>query len=214
MATHTHILVWEIPWTEESEDPMGSQKRWTWLRYQTTDTSWWFVNVDNYAIFNGVWYLMKTHTCPWEAFKVYVFFSLWKLTGYMKLGKFSSITQLCLTLCDPMDCSTPGFPLQHQLQNLLKLMSIELVMLSYHLILWCPLLLLLSIFPSIRVFSNESVLCIRWPKYWSFSCGISPSNEYSGLISFRIAWFDFLAVKGTLGGGGGEWFGRMALKHV
>ena len=128
METHTHILVWEIPWTEESEVPMGSQKSCTWLRYQTTDTSWWFVNVDNYAIFNGVWYFMKTHTCPWEAFKVYVFLSLWKLTDYMKLGKFSSVTQLCPTLCDPMDCSTPGFPFQHQLQNLLKLMSIELVM--------------------------------------------------------------------------------------
>ena len=81
-------------------------------------------------------------------------------------------------------------------QSLLKLMSIELVMPSNHLILCCPLLLLPSIF--IRVFSNESVLCIRWPKYWSFSFNISPSNEYSGLISFRIDWFDLLAVQGTL----------------
>ena len=81
-------------------------------------------------------------------------------------------------------------------QSLLKLMSIELVMLSSHLILCRPLLLLCSIFPSIRVFSNEWVLCIRWPKYWSFS--ISPSNEYSGLISFRIDWFDLLAFQGTL----------------
>ena len=79
-------------------------------------------------------------------------------------------------------------------QSLLKLMSIESVMPSNHLILCRPLLLLPSIFPSIRVFSNESVLCIRWPKYWSFSFGISPSNEYSGLISFRMDWFDFLAV--------------------
>ena len=82
-------------------------------------------------------------------------------------------------------------------QILLKLMSIELVMPSNHLILCHPLLLLLSIFPSIRVFSNKSVLRIRWPKYWSFSFSISPSNEYSGLISFRIDWFD-LAVQGTL----------------
>ena len=80
-------------------------------------------------------------------------------------------------------------------QSLLKLMSIELVMPSDPLILHHPFLLLPSIFPSIRVFSNESVLCIRWPKYWSFS--ISPFNEYSGLISFRIDWFDLLAVQGT-----------------
>ena len=83
-------------------------------------------------------------------------------------------------------------------QSLLKLMSIELVMPSNHLILCCPLLLLPSIFPSIGVFSNESVLCIRWPKYWSVSFSISPSNEYSGLISFRIDWLDLLAVQGTL----------------
>ena len=81
-------------------------------------------------------------------------------------------------------------------QSLLKLMSIKLVILSSHLILCHPLLLLPSIFPSIRVFSNESALHIRWPKYWSFS--ISPSNEYSGLISFRMDWFDLLAVRGTL----------------
>ena len=77
-------------------------------------------------------------------------------------------------------------------------MSIELVMLSNHLILCCPLLLLPSIFPSIKIFSNKSVLCIRWPKYWSFSFSISPSSEYSGLISLRIDWFDLLAVQGSL----------------
>ena len=81
-------------------------------------------------------------------------------------------------------------------QRLLKLMSIESVIHSNHLILCCPLLLLLSIFPSIRVFFNESVLPIRWPKYWSFSFSISPSNEFSGLISFRIDWLDLLAVQG------------------
>ena len=83
-------------------------------------------------------------------------------------------------------------------QSLLKLMSIKLVMPSNHLILCRPLLLLPSIFPSIRVFSNESALCIRWPKYWSFSFSVSPSNEHSGLISVRTDWFDFLAVQGTL----------------
>ena len=82
--------------------------------------------------------------------------------------------------------------------SLLKLISIESVMTPNHLILCCPLLLLPSIFPSIRVFSKVSALCIRWPKYWSFSFSSSPSNEYSGLISFRIDWFDFLAVQGTL----------------
>ena len=82
-------------------------------------------------------------------------------------------------------------------QSLLKLMSITSVMPSNHLILCHTLLLQPSIFPSIRVFTNESVLCIRWPKYWSFSFSISPSNEYSGLISFRIDWFDLLAVQGT-----------------
>ena len=83
-------------------------------------------------------------------------------------------------------------------QSLLKLMSIELMMLSNRLILYCPLLLLPSIFPSIRVFSNKSVVHIRWPKYWSFSFNINPSNEYSGLISFRIDWLDLFAFQGTL----------------
>ena len=85
-------------------------------------------------------------------------------------------------------------------RSLLKLMSIELMMLPNHLILCHPLLLLPSVFPSIRVFSDESALCIRWPKYWSFSFSISPSNEYSGLISFRIDWFDLLAGQRTLKG--------------
>ena len=94
-----------------------------------------------------------------------------------------------------MDYSPPGFPVHHW--NVFKLMSIELVMPSNHLIPCLPLLLLPSIFPSVRVFSNESVLCIRWPKHWSFSFSISPSSEYSGLISFRIDWLDLLAVQGT-----------------
>ena len=112
--------------------------------------------------------------------------------------QFFSAAQSCLTVCEPMDCSMPGFPVHHQLPSLLKLMSIELVMPSNHLILYLLLLLLPSIFPSIKVFSNESVLCIRWPKYGSFSFNISSSNEYLRLISFRIDWFDLLAVQGTL----------------
>ena len=98
----------------------------------------------------------------------------------------------------PLGCRMPGFPVHHHLPELLKLMSIELVVPSNHLILCLPLFLLLSIFPSIRVFFNESALHIRWPKYWSFSFSISPSSEYSGLISFRIDWFDFLGVQATL----------------
>ena len=108
----------------------------------------------------------------------------------------SSVAQSCLTLCNPKDCNTPGFPVYHRSRNLPKLMSIISVMPSNHLILCRPLLLLPSVFSSIRVFSSESVLCIRWPKYWSFS--ISPSNEYSELISFRMDWFDLHAVQGTL----------------
>ena len=87
-----------------------------------------------------------------------------------------------------MDCSTPGFHVHHQLPKLTQI----------HLILCRPLLLLLSIFPSIRVFSNESALCIRWPKDWTFSFNISPSNEHPGLISFRMDWLDLLAVQGTV----------------
>ncbi|XP_055264360.1 uncharacterized protein LOC129544631 [Moschus berezovskii] len=124
----------------------------------------------------------------------------WRVNYIIRLSiQFSSVAQSCLTLCEPMNCSTPGFPVHHQLLELTpKLTSIESVMPSSHLILCRPLLLPLSVFPSIRVFSNRSVLCIRWPKYWSFSFSNSPSNEYSGLISFRMDWLDLLAVQGTL----------------
>ena len=97
-----------------------------------------------------------------------------------------------------MNCRVPGFPVHHSSLSLLKLMSIESVMPSNHLILCFPLLLLHSIFPSISVFSNESVLHIRWSEFWSFSFSISPSNGYSGLTSFRIDWFILLAVQGSL----------------
>ena len=97
-----------------------------------------------------------------------------------------------------MNRSMPGLPVHHQLLEFTKLMSIELVRSSIHLILCRPLLLSSSIFPSIRVFSNESALRIRWPKYWSFSFNISHSNEHPGMISFRMDWLDLLAVQGTL----------------
>ena len=117
----------------------------------------------------------------------------------------SSVAQLCPAFCDPTDCSTTPWTAACQAslsisnsRSLPKLMSIKSVMPSNHLILCCPLLLLASILPSIRVFSNESALCIRWPKYWSFSFNISPSNEHPGLISFRMERLDLLAVQGTL----------------
>ena len=97
-----------------------------------------------------------------------------------------------------MNSSMPGLPVHHQLPESTQPTSIESVMPSNHLILCCSLLLLPSIFPSIKVFSNKSALCIRWPKYWSLSFNISPSNEHPGLISFRMVWLDLLAVQGTL----------------
>ena len=113
--------------------------------------------------------------------------------------QFSSVTQSCPTLCDPMDYSTPIFPVYHRLLELAQshVHRVSDAIQPSHPLL-CPLLLLPSIFPSIRVFSNESVLCIRWPKYWNFSFSISPSKDYSGLISFRMDWLDLLVVQGTL----------------
>ena len=112
--------------------------------------------------------------------------------------QFSSVTQSCLIFCNPMDSSMPGLPVITNSRSSLRLMSIDLVMPSNHLILCHPLLLPPSIFPNIRIFSNESVLRIRWPKYWSFSFSISPSSEHPGLISFRTDWLDLLVVQGTL----------------
>ena len=118
--------------------------------------------------------------------------------------QFSSVAQSCPTLCDPMDCRGPhGHAHQASLSianswSSLKLTSIEPVMPSSHPILCHPLLLMPSIFPRIRVFSNGSAIHIRWPKYWNFSFNISPSHEHPGLISFRMDWLDLLAVQGTL----------------
>ena len=119
-------------------------------------------------------------------------------SSHISSVQFSSVAQSCLTLCNPMNRSTPGLPVHHQILEFTELMSIESVMPSSHLILCCPLLLLPPIPPSIRVFFNESNLRVRCPKYWSFSFSISPSNEHPGLISFRMDWLDLLAVQGTL----------------
>ena len=122
----------------------------------------------------------------------------WPLVG---ISQFSSVTQSCPTLCSPMDYSTTGFPVHHQLHHqLLEFVHTHVYRVGdaiqpshpcY------PLLLLPSVFSSIKVFSNESAFCIRWPKYWSFSFSVSPSNAYSGLLSFRMDWFDLLAVLET-----------------
>ena len=119
--------------------------------------------------------------------------------GCFYLLQFSSVTQSCPTFCYPMNHSTHQASLSiTNSQSSLKLMSIESVMPSSHLILCHPLLLLPPIPPSIRVFSDESILHMRWPKYWSFSFSISPANEHAGMISFRMDWLDALAVQGTL----------------
>ena len=116
----------------------------------------------------------------------------------MSLFCCCSVAKSCLILCDPMDCSTQASLSFTISRSLLKPMSVESVMPSNHLILCRPLLLLTSIFPSIRVFSNEPVLYIRWPKYLSFSFNINPANEHPGIISFRMDWLDLLTVQGTL----------------
>ena len=128
---------------------------------------------------------------------IVIFSSDRQSTFYMLSFQFSSVTQSCLTLCNPMNCSTPGLPVHHQLpectQTYVHWVGDAIQPSHPH-----PLLLLPTIFPSIRVFSNESVLCISWTKYWSFSLSISPSNEHPGLISFRMDWLDILPVQGTL----------------
>ena len=150
---------------------------------------------------NGV----KTKNKPWNQKINLVFLggscpkpqsSAWS-NGY-RVGYTTSVAQSFPTLCDPMDCSMLGFPVHHQLLELAQTHAHQVgdaIQPSYPQL---TLLLLSSIFPSIRVFSNESVLRIRWPKYWSFSFSTSPANKYSGLISFRIDWFDLFAVQGTL----------------
>ena len=134
------------------------------------------------SLLYNVWHSWSLEQCPAQSQSV----------------QFSSVTQPCLTLCNPMDCSTPGLPVHHQLpeftQTHIYWVS-DVIQPSHPLLSPSPPP---SIFPSIRIFSNESVLHIRWPKYWSFSFSISISNEYSGLISFRIGWLDLLVVQGTL----------------
>ena len=126
--------------------------------------------------------------------------NVWLLNFFHNTTQFSSVTQSCPTLCDPTDCSTPGFRVHHQLPELAQTHVHQVgdaIRPSHPLSSPSPPV---SVFPSIEVFSSESVLHIRWPEYWSFSFSISPSNKYSGLISFRIDWFDLPAFQGTLKG--------------
>ena len=142
-------------------------------------------------------FFIVQHSHPYMATRKTIALTRWTFVGKVRY-QFSWVTQLCLTLCDLMDCSMPGFPVHHQLPELAQTHVHwvgDAVQPSHPL---SSTLFLPSIFPSIRVFSNESVLRIRWPKSWSFSFSISPSNDYSGWISFRIDSFDLLAVQGTL----------------
>ena len=138
-------------------------------------------------------------------FYVSITSQVWRSYYYSHFQVFIKVQPVVVQLLSPVQVFATPWITAHQVflsytisWSLLKFISIESVMTSNHLILCCPLLLLPSFFSSIRVFSNESVLRIRWPKYWSFSLNFSPFNEYSGLISFRIDWFDFITVQGTL----------------
>ena len=179
MATHFSILAWEIPWTEEpcGLQSMGSQRVGHNLATKQQIGCYTFSKkmADMYMWALLVAQMVKNlHISSVQSLShVRLFPTLWTAAHQASLS---------ITTC----------------RNLPKIMSIESVMPSNHPILGRPLFLLPSIFFSIRVFSNESVLCIRWPKYWSFSFNISPSNEHSGLISFRMDWLDLLAVQGTL----------------
>ena len=202
MATHSGTLAWKIPWMEES----GGLHSVGWLsQTQLSDFTFTFH-------FHALEKEMATHSSVLA----------WRIPGIGEPGgllsmgshrvghdwsnlaaaaesvQFNSVAQRCPTLCGPMDCSTSGFHVYRQLLELAQIyvhQDSDAIQTSH--LLLSPSLLP-SIFPSIRVFSKESVLCIRWPKYWSFSLSISPSNEYPGRISFRMDWFDLLAVQGTL----------------
>ena len=160
MAIHSSILAWRIPWTEEPGglQSMGSQR--VGHNWVTNTTKCMSIGTKGCDL---IWMYILCRSCC-----------------------CCLVAKSCSTLCNPMNCRKPGLPVLHNFPEFAQLMSIELVMSSNHLILCHPLLLLPSIFLSIRVYSNESALCIRWPKYWSFSFSISLSNEYSGLISFKI----------------------------
>ena len=141
-------------------------------------------------------YWAEHEIIKWLVGKVMCLVAAWE--SWEPHSQFSSVAHSCATLATLWTAARQALLSITNSRSWLKLMSIELVMPSSHLILCHPLFLLPSIFPSVRVFSNESTLCIRWPHYWSFSFNISPSNEQPGLISFRMDWLDLLAVQGSL----------------
>ena len=201
VATHSSILAWRIPWTEE---PGGLQvhgvvNSWTWLSDSDTflllkrnfrDPDMWLVKIFllRWRVSYCVWALLqpkKRHDAYWVALEV-------QIRSYQISRSVVSDSAIpWIAACQASLSITNS-------RSSLRLTSIESVMPSSHLILCIPLLLLPPIPPSIRVFSNESALHMRWPKYWSFSFSISPSKEHRGLISFRMDWLDLLAVQGTL----------------
>ena len=191
MAAHSSIHAWRIPWTEELGWPrsIGLQRVRHDLAHHTHNTATANISCLHIGrLIHGAVFLCTedTHVSVVVFFSPSVQFSSVQLLSHVRLfvTLWTAARQVSLSITNT--------------RSLLKLMSIELVMPSNHLILCRPLLLLPSVFPSIRVFSNESALHIRWPKYWGFSFSISPSNEYSGLVSFGIDWLDLLAVQGTL----------------
>ena len=180
-----HLPALETKWCFRGWQPFASYARMP----ASSPSPWIHVKVLEFDLLKGVVTLASR---PMSKFS----FSCFRKICF--LYQFSSVAQSCLTLCNSLDCSMPASLSITNSWSPPNPMSIESVIPSNHLILCCPLLLWPSIFPSIRVFSNESALHIRWPKYWSFSFNISPSNEYSGLISFRMDWLDLLSVQGTL----------------
>ena len=171
MANHSSVLALKIQWTEEP----GGYSPWGRRKSDSTE------QLSTKALLS--------HSYQGITIRVSGFYSM--------VSSIQSLSRVWL-FATPWTAARQASLSITKCQSLLKLMSIESVMPSNHLILCCPLLLPPSILPSIRVFSNESVLCIRWPKYWNFSLNISPSNEYSGLIFFRMDWLELLAVQGTL----------------
>ena len=152
-------------------------------------SQWWYLTISSTAT--------PFSFCP-QSFKIAKKMHKAEIKALILSVQFNSVSQSCLTLCDPMECSTPGFPVHHQLPELAQTHVLQIgdaIQPSHP--LSSPSLPAFNLSQH-RGFSNESVLCIKWPKYWSFSFSINPSKEYSGLISFRIDWFDLLAVKGTL----------------
>ena len=146
------------------------------------------MNSNDWTQLNMNWFYWHIYRFYWHEYE-------WTQLNWTELNmnQFSSVSHSCLTLCNPMNRSTPGLPVHHQILGLPKLLSIDSVMLSNHLVLFHPLLLLPSIFPTIRVFSKESVFRIRWPKYWSLSLNISASNEHPDW--FPLGWIDRISLQ-------------------